>query len=124
MPVRPPADSPVGAKASGFQVDPGSPAAVPRPALHHSSQRRAALRPLHPENSPEATAISRELELLALLRSKYVVEVLGTQVQDGKLWCATEWLDAEDLETHLRKGHRFTTEEILHVAESIVHGLG
>src|SRR6185295_5678199 len=111
-------------RASGFQVEPGTEGRIPRPAVEGSTQRRVALHPLVPLSAPESTALRQELELLGQLKSKYVVEVVGPHIEDGRLWCATEWLEAEDLETQLRKGHRFTTEEILHIAESIVQGLG
>lgn len=117
-------ETPVRAPSSGFQPDPGSEGKVPQPGIQGSTQRRVALRPLAPLNAPESATLRQELELLAQLRSKYVVEVVGPHIQDGRLWCATEWLEAEDLETQLKNGHRFTTEEILHIGESVVQGLG
>ncbi|HLY73498.1 MAG TPA: serine/threonine-protein kinase [Planctomycetota bacterium] len=91
--------------------------------IHPSSQRKAILRPIADVGAPGTEALRGELELLAQVRDRNVVDVLGTHVQEGKLWCATEEIAGEDLATQLRKGHRFTTEEILHIGECMTRGL-
>jgi serine/threonine protein kinase len=107
----------------GFRVDRESSPGSSREVVQISSERKGVLRPLLDADSPEAARLTQELQLLAQVRGKNVVEVLGTHVQDGKLCCVTERIEAEDLETLLRRGHRFTTEEIHHIAEGIVRGL-
>src|SRR5436190_630047 len=86
-------------------------------AASRSGDRTRLVRPLVDAASPEAAVVKPELELLAQVQARNVVQVLGTVTQDGKLCCVLERVDAEDLETQLRNGHRFTTEEILHIAE-------
>jgi serine/threonine protein kinase len=107
----------------GFRVDRESGPDGYREVVQISSERKGVLRPLLGADAPESARLTQELQLLAQVRGKNVVEVLGTHLQDGKLFCVTEKIEAEDLETLLRRGHRFTTEEILHIAEGIVRGL-
>src|SRR4029077_19741629 len=76
-------------------------------------ERPGVARPLLDADEVQAPTLRQELESLTQNHTKNVVAVLGTVVQDGKLCCVTERIDAEDLETQLKNGHRFTTEEIL-----------
>ncbi|HVR83211.1 MAG TPA: serine/threonine-protein kinase [Planctomycetota bacterium] len=91
--------------------------------MHSASQRKVVLRAVAEVDAPGTDALRRELELLAQVRDRNVVDVLGTHIQGGMLWCATEQITGEDIFTQLRKGHRFTTEEILHIGECIARGL-
>ncbi|MBV8880465.1 MAG: serine/threonine protein kinase [Planctomycetaceae bacterium] len=116
--------TPVRPGASGFEIE--EPQDDPRllRGVQTGTQRKVTLVALADAGTPEADALKRELDLLAQVRDRHVVEVLGTHVQGGKLWCAMEAVDGEDLATQLREGHRFTTEEILHIGECLARGLG
>jgi serine/threonine-protein kinase len=93
------------------------------PARQRSDGREVALHVLE-SPSPEHDRESREqLEILTRLRDRNLLEVIGTGTWQGKTVCITEWPGGEDLETQLRKGHRFTTEEILHIAERAARAL-
>jgi len=63
--------------------------------------------------------LRREAESLDRVREPSVVQVLGTGVWKGKLFYAMEPLEGQSLAGFLREGHRFTSEEIVHVAEGV-----
>ncbi len=81
------------------------------------------LRRLAPEGSPEADRLRRGLAELSRVKDPCVVETLGTGVRDGQLCAVLEWLDAEDLGRQISTGYRFSTEEILRIAEGLGRGL-
>ena len=73
-----------------------------------------------PGDAPRAPGEAlQRLRALTRLKDPHVVEILGVATRDGKTFCVTEWADGETLEAQLRKGYRFTTEEILHIAEGV-----
>jgi len=115
--------TPIRPSSSEFEIEDASSGSSPLKGIHRSSQRKAVLRPIADADAPGTDALRRELELLAQVRDRHVVEVLGTHVQNGKLWCAIEEIAGEDISTQLRKGHRFTTEEIIHIGECITRAL-
>jgi serine/threonine protein kinase len=115
--------TPVRPSPSGFDIEEGSAGSPVLKGVHGPSHRKVILRAIANVDDPGTDALRRELELLAQVRDRNVVDVLGTHVQDGKLWCATEQIAGEDIFTQLRKGHRFTTEETLHIGECITRAL-
>ena len=115
--------TPLRPSASEFELEEASATSSVVRGIHRSTQRKAVLRPIADADAPGTDALRRDLELLAQVRDRHVVEILGTHVQYGKLWCATEAIAGEDLSTQLRKGHRFTTEEIIHIGECITRAL-
>jgi serine/threonine-protein kinase len=69
---------------------------------------------------PEATGrLRREAESAGRLRDPSVAQVLGAGAWKGRLFWAMEPVEGQSLASYLREGHRFTTEEILHVAEGV-----
>ena len=64
-----------------------------------------------------------QLDILTRIKDRNVLEVVGTGTWEGRTFCLTEMPGGEDLETQLRKGHRFTTEEILHISERVARAL-
>src|SRR5436189_1096480 len=92
-PVRPP--------TSAFEVGASPAGAQPLPGVQRATQRPVQLVPVIDAASPEADSLRAELELLTQVRDRHVVEVLGIQVRDGKLWCASEAVSGEDLSTQL-----------------------
>jgi len=115
--------TPLRPSSSEFELEEASSTSAALRGIHRSTQRKAVLRPIADIDASGTDALRRELELLAQVRDRHVVEILGTHVQNGKLWCATEAVAGEDLSTQLRKGHRFTTEEIIHIGECITRAL-
>ncbi|HEX7897497.1 MAG TPA: serine/threonine-protein kinase [Planctomycetota bacterium] len=81
------------------------------------------LRRLAPDGSPEAARLRRGLAELSRVKDPCVVETIGAGVFDGQLCAVLEWLDAEDLGRQIAGGYRFSTEEILRIAEGIGRGL-
>lgn len=109
--------------AAEFQIQPGTAKGGRLQAWQASHQRKVALRPLAEADAPGSEELRNELDRLTQLHDRHLVEIFGSHVQDGRLHAVSEWTDGEDLETQLRHGHRFTTEEILHIAEGIARGL-
>lgn len=70
-----------------------------------------------------AGRLRREAESAGRLRDPSVVQVLGAGSWKGRLFWAMEPVEGQSLAAYLREGHRFTTEEILHVAEGVGQAL-
>jgi predicted Ser/Thr protein kinase len=65
----------------------------------------------------------REAEMLARVDHPNVVRVIGTGVWRGRLFYAMELVTGEDLAARQRRNHRFTTDEILRIAEGVASAL-
>jgi serine/threonine protein kinase len=65
----------------------------------------------------------RDADLLSQVHDGHIVQVLGTGTWRGRLFCASEWVEGEDLGRQLERGYKFTTEEILHIAQGVAHAL-
>src|SRR5437868_14591129 len=96
--------TPLRPSASEFELEEASSTSSALRGIHRSTQRKAVLRPIADTDAPGTDALRRDLELLAQVRDRHVVEILGTHTQNGKLWCATEAIAGEDLAMQLRKG--------------------
>ena len=70
-----------------------------------------------------ALRFPHEMAAIALLKGESFVSVLGAGTLKGRLFFATELVEGEALSRHLAKGARFTTEDILHVAQGIGEAL-
>ncbi len=92
-------------------------------ACQPSTGRKFRLVPLGPADAPKAATLRKEVERFALLRDPHVVPAFGTLVRDGLLYAVAEDVEGEHLELQLRQAHRFTTEEILHIAEGMAQAL-
>jgi serine/threonine protein kinase len=98
-------------------VDRPDGAAVYR-ARQRSADRAVAVHVVGDAPRAPGEALQR-LHALTRLKDPHVIEILGVATRDGKTLCVTEWAEGETLEAQLRKGYRFTTEEILHIAEGV-----
>ena len=70
-----------------------------------------------------ALRFPNELAALACLKGDRFVSVLGAGTLKGRHFFATELVQGEDLARHLAKGARFTTEDILQIAQGIGEAL-
>jgi len=61
----------------------------------------------------------REAALLARLVDNHVVQIFGAGEADGQHFYAMEYVEGEDYASKVRKGHKFTMDEVLKVGESV-----
>jgi serine/threonine-protein kinase len=64
-----------------------------------------------------------EAEVLSHLEEGTLAQVYGTGTWNGRLFYATEPVPGEDLASCLAQAHRFTTDEILHIAQAVAQAL-
>lgn len=92
-----------------------------------STDRDVAVRILTPPGADSAGSLLSQVrrlgESLASLESYGVVPIMGSGEWRGKVFYAMELLIGESLATCIAQSHRFTTDEIIHVAEGIAGGL-
>jgi serine/threonine protein kinase len=92
-----------------------------------STGREAAIRLLTPvlPSTPESleARLRRYSEQVAPLESSGLVPILGTGVAGDKVYYAMELVSGESLSDCIAQAHRFTTDEIIHVAEGAVGAL-
>jgi serine/threonine protein kinase/formylglycine-generating enzyme required for sulfatase activity len=62
---------------------------------------------------------NREAALLARLVDNHVVQIFGAGEAEGHHYYAMEYVQGDDYATMIRKGRKFTTEEVLRVGESV-----
>jgi serine/threonine protein kinase/formylglycine-generating enzyme required for sulfatase activity len=61
----------------------------------------------------------REAALLARLVDNHVVQIFGAGEAEGHHFYAMEYVEGEDYASMVRKGHRFSIEEVLKVGEAV-----
>jgi serine/threonine protein kinase/formylglycine-generating enzyme required for sulfatase activity len=61
----------------------------------------------------------REAALLARLVDNHVVQIFGAGEAEGHHFYAMEYVEGEDYASMVRKGHKFSIEEVLRVGESV-----
>jgi serine/threonine protein kinase len=93
-----------------------------------STGRPVAVRLLTTATPGSAAAVAegrlrRHAELLAPLESAGAVPILGTGIAGDRPYYAMELVAGESLAECTVQSHRFTTDEIIHVAEGIAEGL-
>jgi serine/threonine protein kinase len=69
------------------------------------------------------TWLRNHADLLAPLGADGIVPILGSGEWRGKVFYAMELVQGESLAHCIAQAHRFTTDEIIHVAEAVVGGL-
>jgi serine/threonine protein kinase len=86
-----------------------------------SSSRSVAVRVLPPAApaAPLLTRLRNHRERLAPLEGDGIVPILGSGEWRGKAFYAMELVQGESLATCIGQSHRFTTDEIIHVAEGL-----
>jgi formylglycine-generating enzyme required for sulfatase activity/predicted Ser/Thr protein kinase len=114
-------------KWGDFEVDLGSPlgrggmGAVYR-GRQTSLDRPAAIKILKKElteNPDFVKRFNREAAMLAKLVDIHVVQVFGAGEADGQHYYAMEYVEGDDFSVLIKKGHRFSVEEVLQVALSV-----
>ncbi len=71
------------------------------------------------ENPEFVKRFQREAALLARLVDTHVVQVFGAGEVDGQHFYAMEFVEGEDLSQRLRRGYRFTPDEVLQTAHRV-----
>src|SRR6185295_18116953 len=61
----------------------------------------------------------REAALLARIVDNHVVQIFGAGEAEGHHYYAMEYVEGEDYSSMVRKGHKFTMDEVLRVGESV-----
>lgn len=69
------------------------------------------------ENPRFLESFQREAEAVSRVEDRHLVPVIAAGRWKGRLFYARELVRGENLAGYVRQGHRFTTDEILHVAE-------
>jgi len=88
--------------------------------------RDVAIKLLRPDSIdlPEfVQRFRREAELLAQVIDGNVVQVFGAGEWNGRQFYAMEFVPGDDLGARLRRGDRFTPEEVLRIAEGVARAL-
>ena len=80
---------------------------------------KALLLPLEQERE----RFSAEIATMKLLRHDNIVRLYGFGQEDGVLYYAMEYVDGPSLSTLLKRGRRFTWEEVVYIGESICRAL-
>ena len=90
-----------------------------------SSARNVAVRVLPPSAPPGAvlTRLRSHRDRLAPLEGDGIVPILGSGEWRGKVFYAMDLVQGESLASCIGQSHRFTTDEIIHVAEGVVGSL-
>src|SRR6185436_19555636 len=90
-----------------------------------TSSRHVAVRVLAADGqaAPLLTRLRRHADVTAPLESEGIVPILGSGEWRGKVFYAMDLVQGESLAACMGQAHRFTTDEIIHVAEGIVSGL-
>src|SRR6185436_4786659 len=91
-----------------------------------SSARSVAVRVLSAAPPAAAALLARlknHRDRLAPLEGDGIVPILGSGEWRGKVFYAMEFVQGESLASCIGQAHRFTTDEIIHVAEGVVGSL-
>jgi serine/threonine protein kinase len=87
-----------------------------------SLDRPAAIKILKADltSNPEfVQRFNRESALLARIVDNHVVQIFGAGEAEGQHFYAMEYVEGEDYASKVRKGHKFTLDEVLRVGESV-----
>jgi formylglycine-generating enzyme required for sulfatase activity/predicted Ser/Thr protein kinase len=87
-----------------------------------SLDRPAAIKILKSDltSNPEfVKRFHREAALLARIVDNHVVQIFGAGEAEGQHYYAMEYVEGEDYASKAKKGHKFTTDEVLKVGESV-----
>src|SRR5579859_2792599 len=85
-----------------------------------SLDRPAAIKILKSDltSNPEfVKRFNREAALLARIVDNHVVQIFGAGETEGQHYYAMEYVEGEDYASKVKKGHKFTLEEVLTVEE-------
>jgi serine/threonine protein kinase/formylglycine-generating enzyme required for sulfatase activity len=87
-----------------------------------SLDRPAAIKILKSDltSNPEfVKRFNREAALLARIVDNHVVQIFGAGEAEGQHYYAMEYVEGEDYASKVKKGHKFSVDEVLKVGESV-----
>jgi len=87
-----------------------------------SLDRPAAIKILKSDltsNEEFVKRFNREAALLARIVDNHVVQIFGAGEAEGQHYYAMEYVEGEDYASKVKKGHKFTMDEVLKVGESV-----
>ena len=92
-------------------------------ATHETTGQVVAVKALLLPLEQERVRFDAEISTLKLLRHENIVKLYGYGQEDGVLYYAMEYVDGPSLSTLLKRGRRFTWEEVVYIGESICRAL-
>lgn len=92
-------------------------------ATHETTGQIVAVKALLLPLEQERVRFDAEISTLKLLRHENIVKLYGYGQEDGILYYAMEYVDGPSLSTLLKRGRRFTWEEVVYIGESICRAL-
>ncbi len=92
-------------------------------ARHEKTGQIVALKALLIPIAQERERFEAEISTLKLLRHDNIVKLYGYGQEDGVLYYAMEYVDGPSLSTLLKRGRRFTWEEVAYIGTSVCRAL-
>ncbi|MDO5308265.1 MAG: protein kinase [Planctomycetia bacterium] len=92
-------------------------------AHHEQTGQVVAIKALLQTVEQERERFEAEISTLKLLRHENIVKLYGFGQEEGALYYAMEYVDGPSLSTLLKRGRRFTWEEVVYIGESICRAL-
>jgi len=92
-------------------------------ARHETTGQIVALKALLIPVEQERERFEAEISTLKLLRHDNIVKLYGYGQEDGVLYYAMEYVDGPSLSTLLKRGRRFTWEEVVYIGSSVCRAL-
>lgn len=92
-------------------------------ARHEKTGQTVAVKTLLTPLESERERFEAEISTLKLLRHENIVKLYGFGQEDGVLYYAMEYVDAPSLATLLKRGRRFTWEEVAYIGVSVCRAL-
>ncbi len=92
-------------------------------ARHETTGQIVALKALLIPIAQERERFEAEISTLKLLRHDNIVKLYGYGQEDGVLYYAMEYVDGPSLSTLLKRGRRFTWEEVAYIGASVCRAL-
>ena len=92
-------------------------------ARHETTGQIVAIKALLIPIAQERERFEAEISTLKLLRHDNIVKLYGYGQEDGVLYYAMEYVDGPSLSTLLKRGRRFTWEEVAYIGASVCRAL-
>lgn len=92
-------------------------------AKHRETGQTVAVKTLLTPLESERERFEAEITTLKLLRHENIVKLHGFGQENGVLYYAMEYVDAPSLATLLKRGRRFTWEEVVYIGAAVCRAL-
>ncbi|MBR4834392.1 MAG: serine/threonine protein kinase [Thermoguttaceae bacterium] len=92
-------------------------------AQHEETGRTVAVKTLLTPLESERERFEAEISTLKLLRHENIVKLYGFGQEDGVLYYAMEYVDAPSLATLMKRGRRFSWEEVVYIGAAVCRAL-